>query len=50
MPKVIPQDEPMFLSIRGMLRSLKKQIKARQWLTQLWQQESGRISAQVMNG
>jgi len=26
-----------------------KQAKARQWLTQLWQQETGRISAQVMN-
>jgi len=28
----------------------EKQLQARQWLTQLWQQESGRISAQVMNG
>ena len=27
----------------------EKQIKAKQWLTKLWQQESGRISAQVMN-
>ncbi|MDQ6996255.1 MAG: PIN domain-containing protein [Mariprofundus sp.] len=27
----------------------EKQSKARQWLTRLWQQESGRISAQVMN-
>jgi len=26
-----------------------KQLKAKAWLTQLWQQESGRISAQVMN-
>jgi len=26
-----------------------KQVKAREWLTQLWQQEAGRISAQVMN-
>jgi len=26
-----------------------KQAKARQWLTQLWQQEMGRISTQVMN-
>jgi len=27
----------------------KKQHMAKQWLTQLWQQEAGRISAQVMN-
>ena len=27
----------------------EKQAKARQWLTQLWQRETGRISAQVMN-
>ncbi len=27
----------------------EKQVKAKQWLTQLWQQETGRISAQVMN-
>lgn len=27
----------------------EKQVKAKQWLTQLWEQESGRISAQVMN-
>ncbi len=27
----------------------EKQVKATQWLTQLWQQETGRISAQVMN-
>jgi len=26
-----------------------KQIQAKQWLTHLWQQESGRISAQIMN-
>jgi len=26
-----------------------KQRMAKQWLTQLWQQEAGRISAQVMN-
>jgi len=26
-----------------------KQRMAKQWLTQLWQQETGRISAQVMN-
>jgi len=27
----------------------EKQIKAKQWLTELWKQESGRISTQVMN-
>jgi len=27
----------------------EKQDKAKRWLTQLWQQEAGRISAQVMN-
>lgn len=27
----------------------EKQIKSKQWLTQLWRQETGRISAQIMN-
>lgn len=27
----------------------EKQIKAKQWLTELWKQESGRISTQAMN-
>lgn len=27
----------------------EKQVLAEQWLTQLWQHELGRISAQVMN-
>jgi len=28
---------------------LEKQPKAQQWMTRLWEKESGRISAQVMN-